>query len=136
MPFSIYKFTLQNSVSTEVSLFDSVNFQFQFLYLSQRGHSKTQSKMESQFLVYLFWLLNSFIGKVSGYHQLTQPKMRSLLNKYVFKKCIFKMLWMGRVRLHYFSRDEVKTHVDFFIFTWVFLIMEFIQYYKSYTVQV
>jgi hypothetical protein len=27
------------------------------------------------------------------------------------------MLWMGRVRLHYISGDEVNPHVDFFTFT-------------------
>jgi len=38
--------------------------------------------MKSQFFVCHVWLLNSFISKVSGYHQLNVLKVRYLLNKY------------------------------------------------------
>jgi hypothetical protein len=41
----------------------------------------------------------------------------------VYKRWIPKMLSIGQFRLHYCSVNEVKPHVDFFTFTWVFLFM-------------
>jgi len=47
------------------------------LPISWYVHSKTQCLMKSQFLACRMWLLKSFISKVSGYHHLTLPKLRS-----------------------------------------------------------
>ena len=97
--FHIKKIKFQNTVSIWISYFYSVKIHFQFPFSRKRVHSKIKRWMERQLFACRMWLLNSFISNVSGYHQLTQPKMSFLLNKYALLKMYYKKCseWVGFV---------------------------------------
>ena len=120
LPFSIYKFTFQNSVSISVSYSDSVNFLLQFHFLRQRDQSKTQTSMEIRFLPFVCECWIHLSAKLAANINWLRRKWGVAKQIWLTNDVFQKMLWMARVSLHYFFVDEVKPHVDFFTFTRVF----------------